>query len=127
MSFKTSHDNALTLLRTLFNDLETFASSEAVHQSLKLAFEKGSLGLLDILVEDCESKLKDRKCDRGYLETYNADTVEKLRETLDPRISASSKFTEPALWPLIQKVIIGVRGSRVLERLTLVDLTGEDH
>ncbi|KAK5735797.1 hypothetical protein LTS12_026369 [Elasticomyces elasticus] len=32
--------------------------------------------------------------------------------------------TEPSLWPLVKQVCIGVEGSRVLDKLTIVDLPG---
>lgn len=124
-SFRKNHDNALDMLRTLFNDRATFASYDAATKCLERNYKERNPGLLEELAEDCEHKLKDNLSEHGYSEFRTANTMQRLRNQMDPLTTANPKLDKPSLWPLIRKVVIGVRDSRVLQRLTLVDLPGQ--
>ncbi|KAG9638433.1 hypothetical protein KCU95_g8610, partial [Aureobasidium melanogenum] len=54
-----------------------------------------------------------------------ADRAIRLRGALNPFLSSSnSSSREPCLWPLVFKVSIGIRGTRILQNLILADMPG---
>jgi GTPase SAR1 family protein len=121
-SARNAHANALKLLRTLFNDQPSFKSKVATVEYMKAMYTQQDL-LLDELATSCELKLKHTV--RENYKTYQeAKTLAKLRSRIDPLMNSIGTFDEPSLWPLLRHVSIGVRGSRVLEHVTLVDLPG---
>jgi len=52
------------------------------------------------------------------------NTVEELNDLLDPLTSPKHDFDEPSLWPLVEKVTVGVPAVRVLKYVDLMDLPG---
>lgn len=53
-----------------------------------------------------------------------ADTKGEFRKEIDPLVTSSSNDGEPSLWPLVKFVRIGIKGSRILENITIADLPG---
>jgi GTPase SAR1 family protein len=121
-SAKRAHANALKVLRTLFDDSPSFESKKASVEYMKTMYPQQD-SLLDELARICEQKLK-HTVQRNYKTNYEAKTLAKLRSKIDPLMNSTGTFREPSLWPLLRHVTIGVRGSRVLEKVTLVDLPG---
>ncbi|KAK4896001.1 hypothetical protein LTR49_028196 [Elasticomyces elasticus] len=77
------------------------------------------------MVASCEEKLKDKSIvDGSCAECCQASSRVKLRQAIDPFMNAKANGTEPSLWPLVKQVCIGVVGSRVLDKVTIVDLPG---
>lgn len=102
-----AHENAFRVLRTLFNDLRTFGDKKSAKAFLAKSYENGdprdSERLLDELVRDSESKLK-YTARNDYTEWHEARTLAKLRSTIDPLMTSTGTFEQPALWPLAQQV-----------------------
>jgi len=122
MSAKRAHANALRVLRTLFSDNPRFASKNATVGYMKTMYTQQD-SLLDELATSCERKLKHTVI-RDYTTYHEAKTLAKLRNRIDPLMNSTGTFDEPSLWPLLRHVTIGVRNSRVLDKVTLVDLPG---
>lgn len=101
---KKAHENAFGVLRTLFNDLSDFKTKPAAKALLRNAYEeKGTGALLDILVRDCESKL-NYTASRNYTEYHEGKTLDKLRARIDPLMTSTATYNQPALWPLARQV-----------------------
>lgn len=126
-TFKRKMQNALKTFQVLFCDLDEFRNARVTKETLKNAHDDRSINILDMMLESCELKLKDKILPEngyGYAEYREASTRVKLREAVDPLISAKTNPDQPALWPLVKQVCIGVRGSRVLDGITIIDLPG---
>jgi len=122
MSAKKAHANAMRVLRTLFSDNPNFGSKNATVGYMGAMYTQQD-SLLDELVTSCELKLKDT-ARKNYTVYHEAKTLAKLRNRIDPLMNSTGTFDEASLWPLLRHVTIGVRDSRVLKKVTLVDLPG---
>jgi GTPase SAR1 family protein len=122
MSAKKAHGNAMKVLRTLFNDNPRFATKNATVGCMSAMYTQQDL-LLEELAANCGVKLK-HTAPKNYTVYHEAKTLVKLRSRIDPLMSSTGIFDEPSLWPLLRHVVIGVRASRVLEKVTLIDLPG---
>lgn len=122
MSAKRAHANALRVLRTLFSDDPNFKTKNATVGYMGAMYTHKQ-SLLDELATSCELKLK-HTVGRNYTTYQEAKTLSKLQSKIDPLMNSTGTFDEPSLWPLLRHVSIGVRDSRVLEKVTLVDLPG---
>lgn len=119
---KKAHANSLRVLRTLFNDVEKFKSKVSTVGYLATMYTQCD-SLLEELANDCEQKLK-HTATRNYTSYHESRTLAKLRAKIDPLMNSTGTFEEPSMWPLLRHVSIGVRDSRVLEKVTLIDLPG---
>jgi GTPase SAR1 family protein len=119
---KKAHANAFRVLRTLFNDVEKFKSKVSTVGYMAAMYTQRDT-LVEELANDCEQKLK-HTATQNYTAYHETRTLAKLRTKIDPLMNSTGSFEEPSLWPLIGHVSIGVRDSRVLEKVTLVDLPG---
>lgn len=103
-SAKKAHAYAIKMLRTLSNDLPNFNNKASIIQYLAAKYKQDDSPLLDELVVNCETKLKE-KTKREYREYREAKTLAKLRTKIDPLMSSSGLFEEPFLWPLLRNVV----------------------
>ena len=62
--------------------------------------------------------------DGKYIDYFEAETQEDLREQIDPLLVESTRYENATLWPFVKTVSIGVKGSRLLKQYTVVDLPG---
>lgn len=122
MSAEKAYANAFRVLRTLFNDSPGFQSKNATVGHMSAMYTRQD-SLMDQLVIDCEMKPKDT-VKNDYATHHKAKTLAKLRNKIDPLMNSNDIFDKPSLWPLLQHVKISVRGSRVLEKVVLIDLPG---
>ncbi|CZT23891.1 uncharacterized protein RCC_09606 [Ramularia collo-cygni] len=123
--FKRAMQNALKTFRVLFCDLTEFKDDNVAKEFLKANWQDTSVDAIGMFLDSCEKKLKDKiTLNLGYAEFIEASTRTRLRDLVDPLTGAKAKGDKPALWPLVRYVGIGVRGSRVLENVTIVDLPG---
>lgn len=86
-----------------------------------------SVQLTAMILSWCDAHIQYRPEGYGvnvHARNFEAATVSDLRDIIDPLISASAIYEEAALWPLIDGVAVGVRDSRILKHVTLVDLPG---
>lgn len=124
-AFQRKQQHAFRTFEVLFCDLDEFKDHQAARDTLKRAYEDGNDPLINTMMESCEKHLKTKlDLESGYSEYCEASTCSRLREKIDPLMNSRSTYEQPALWPLVQRVCIGVRGSRVLEKLTIIDLPG---
>ena len=101
---KKAHENAFGVLRSLFNNLPDFKTKLAAKALLRNTYEnQGTGALLDILVRDCEEKLK-YTASRNYSEYHEAKNLDKLRAKIDPLMTSTAIYNQPALWPLARQV-----------------------
>ncbi|KAK5702966.1 hypothetical protein LTR97_003912 [Elasticomyces elasticus] len=116
---------ALETLQVLFRDLEEFRTRAAAREYLTANYHDPSTNALHNMQLSCEKKLKAKRMREGSYSDYcEAPTRGKLREMVDPFMTAKSNGNEPALWPLVRQVCIAIRGSRVLDRMSIIDLPG---
>ncbi|KAK4963177.1 hypothetical protein LTR10_000805 [Elasticomyces elasticus] len=122
------HKRAVTAINTLhllFCDLEDFSTRQAAKAFLAKDYQEESNKAIEIMLQSCQQKLKSKTIHEGaYSECCQESSRAKLRAAIDPLIGAKSTGNEPALWPLIKQVNIGVSGSRCLAAITIVDLPG---
>lgn len=103
ISAETAHEEAMKMLRTLFNDLPSFKNKAAAESRLEECHTKTD-SLVDELTQDCEKKLKDT-AEAGYTRLFEAQSLDRLKREIDPLIAAGSqKVKKPALWPLVRQV-----------------------
>ncbi|KAF2478666.1 hypothetical protein BDY17DRAFT_56323 [Neohortaea acidophila] len=122
--YQLKNQNAFKTFRTLFCDLLEFKDNDRARETLEKAYNKNDNRLLEKIVGSCEEKLRNKITDQGYFEWRAANTLEALRKKIDPLTLSGRKFDQPALWPLIRQVSIFVRGPRILNDITIVDLPG---
>ena len=131
---KESSDTAMSTLKALFNNQDEFESNESATE-----FVDGCLddieGAVDTMLEWCQEELTsgddsedqdnaDEDESRPHVKTFQGHKASKLRKLIDPLMCSKQTYTEPSLWPLVDQVDIGIRGSRVLQHLTIGDLPG---
>ncbi|KAH9845227.1 hypothetical protein Tdes44962_MAKER01237 [Teratosphaeria destructans] len=123
---------AFSTFRSLFCDRAEFESPRAAQEHLETLFredEDNGLEALDLMVEWCEDLLEeDEDVEGGHIQSLylEADTQDELLEQLEPLVSSTSRYEDPALWPLVRKVRVGLERPRILKHITLVDLPGLD-
>lgn len=103
-SAKKAHENAFRVIRTLFNDLARFKTKAEAVAFLGEAYERkrGAI-LVNHLVQNCEAKLK-YTANKSYTEWHEARSLAKLRSKIDPLMTSTGNFDQPALWPLARHV-----------------------
>ncbi|KAF2767503.1 hypothetical protein EJ03DRAFT_376077 [Teratosphaeria nubilosa] len=109
---------ASSTFRSLFCDTPEFESPRAAQEHLETSFredEENGLEALELMVGWGD-----------HIEYLEADTQDELLEQLNSLVSSTSRYEEPALWPLVRKVRVGLEGPRNLKYITLVDLPGLD-
>ena len=117
---------AFQIFRTLFRDRVQFISQKAAESQLAWSYEQGSKEeLLEEMVGWCEDFFEDfDKEDGAGITRCGGRTMIELRDQIDP-LTAPNHFTDASsLWPLVQKVCVGIPSSRVFQYITLVDLPG---
>lgn len=120
-------DTARQIFRLFFCGRSGFESAQATESTLKSSFEKdGSSKLLDTMVVWCAAHFErfHKEDDAGYV-YLEADTIQELREQVDPLLNPLYSFEKASLWPLVEFVQVGVPHSRVLQYVNLVDLPGK--
>ncbi|TKA66048.1 hypothetical protein B0A55_09639 [Friedmanniomyces simplex] len=123
--FHKRSKTALNTLQMLFRDLKEFSTREAARQYLRKSYKDPSRKTLEFMHEACRKMLRSKMIiDGAYSESYQAPSLGRLRKLIDPVMGSKSSSDEPALWPLVKHISIGVRGSRVLDAMTIIDLPG---
>lgn len=118
---------AFTTFRSLFCDKSEFESPYAATVYLEQAYKDEEHNALDKFSEWCRQLLEEKEADEDdHIEYLDDETQEGLLEQLNPLVFSNSRFEEPSLWPLVKKVRIGIKGPRILEYITLIDLPGLD-
>jgi hypothetical protein len=80
---------------------------------------------IKVFVEHARDFLEPKvRNDGKYIDYFETESQEDLRETIDPLLMESTTYDESTLWPLVKQVNIGVRGSKVLDKHTIADLPG---
>lgn len=77
----------------------------------------------DLLAKHRHQDIKTDEMGQTYAQ-YEASSAKQLRMSIDPLMTSKPRYTEPSLWPLVHKVSIGIKDSRVLQNITLADLPG---
>ncbi|KAK1813169.1 hypothetical protein LTR12_012423 [Friedmanniomyces endolithicus] len=116
---------AFNTLQMLFRDLPEFRNRQAAKQYLDDHYQDPSGDALKFMYAACMKMLRAKVIEDGaYSESYQAASVARLRKQIDPVMGSVSSSDQPALWPLVRHIAIGVQGSRVLDVMTLIDLPG---
>ncbi|KAK6437017.1 hypothetical protein LTR95_006792 [Oleoguttula sp. CCFEE 5521] len=125
-SYSLNAQSAIRTLCTLFCDLSDFKNIMVAKAFLAKTYkENGTQELVHGLIARCKEKLQSKMTEEhGCADVCNAATTHELRAMIDPLTASSTQSGVPGLWPLAQRVRLYVKGSRVLDRVTLVDLPG---
>ena len=118
---------AFQTFRTLFRDQVQFMSQQAAELHLATSYEEENKEeLLEDMVKWCEDFFEDfDKEDGAGITRCEGETMGELRSQVDPLTAPNHFIDESSLWPLVQKVCVGIPSSRVFKYITLVDLPGE--
>ncbi|KAK0253025.1 hypothetical protein LTS09_011935 [Friedmanniomyces endolithicus] len=123
--FNKRSKTAFNTLHMLFRDLEEFSTREAAEEYLQKHHMDTSGQALKFMHQACLEMLQNKRVIDGEpSESYQAASLAKLRKQIDPVMGSISSSDQPALWPLVKHISIGVQGSRVLDVMTLIDLPG---
>lgn len=119
-------DTALKVMRALFCDRDDFSSPGEIRRYLQSQHHDGVEAVLDVMLNRCQELLQDYSYTEGhpYL-SRSADTGVDLEALIEPHIFEGPIEEEPALWPLVEHVRKGIKGSRILEHVELLDLPGK--
>jgi len=119
-------DTALETFRTLFCDHEQFESPRSAKGSLQSDFLESRNGLLETMVGWFQEHFHgySTENDASY-QQFADNSADGLNRLVDPLTTPNHRMDEPSLWPLVEKVIVGVPSSRVLEYIDIVDLPGK--
>lgn len=119
--------SAFKTFRSLFCDKIEMESTRASKEFLQQSFDRSGPDAFATMIQWCEALLEARQREEEFGTEYiEADTQKDLVAQLNPLTTSSSWFREPALWPLVKKLRIGIRGPRILDYVVLVDLPGLD-
>jgi hypothetical protein len=120
-------NTAFDTLGFLFRDQVEFCSQESAEHELDESYvidgtkdlikKKKMVGWCETFFEDF-TKTEDGA---GYTRC-EGKTMEELRQQLDPLTAPNFFIDESSLWPLVQKVSVGIPSSRVFQYITIVDL-----
>ncbi|SMR48073.1 unnamed protein product [Zymoseptoria tritici ST99CH_1A5] len=116
-----------SMFRAIFNDIANFETDEIATESLHRFIERFTTEEKEIklLVKHAAKSLKPMlQPDGRYVVTFVAEDADELWAEIDPYVSERSPDGGPTIWPLVKKVTITVKGSRVLDGVTLVDMPG---
>jgi len=115
---------ALKAFQALFCGKKEFKSEESAEKFLELNKDSASSlvsSMFGWAVNLLSHEHEDSKKDHYYREAKDTD---EFHELIDPLLSPVPRNKEAALWPLVKYVSIGIKGSRVLENVTIADLPG---
>lgn len=117
---------ATATLQALFCDKTEFASTRSTIKTLDKGYKRGDPSrLLNMMIVWYTDRLRGKNQEDGTSYTScEANTAAELHRALDPLITPRHAYDMPSLWPLVEKVYVGVPASRVLRHLTIVDLPG---
>lgn len=117
---------ALDIFRTLFCDQEEFESTGAAKEHLQACYPDDCEALVETMIGWCEDHfVEHEKEDGAGFERCTGENVTELNEQVDPLVAPNHTLDEPSLWPLVEKVTVGVCSSRVLEYVDIMDLPGK--
>lgn len=105
---KQRHQSAFKTLQLLFRDQKQFATPSAASDSLKAGQEDGCKALLDFLACVCDGILSSssRKKNRtGTYQYFEAGSPKGLKDTMKPILEGTITKKQPALWPLVKRVM----------------------
>lgn len=119
--------SAFGTMMAIFNQLDDFSSE--VNAKKYLESEKDDIdttvtSMQDWAIDLIEEREEAYEEDGRFYEYYEAATAKRLQKLVNPLVSARTDYTEPAMWPLVEKVSISDNRSRVLRNLTIYDLPG---
>ena len=121
---KRRADTALKTFCAVFCKQKQYQSEDAAIRHL----DKEELDIDETLSEMCawtRELLKPGEKDAQESYRYcEADTRREFNDEIQPLLSSEEDHDEPSLWPFVKLVRIGVKGSRVLDNVTIADLPG---
>ena len=118
---------AFEALRSLFCDHPEMKSPTTGREFLQHAYKDPEQDTLEIFKGWCAHILADKEIDEDHPTEYlQADEQSELLEHLNHLVFSSTRLEEPALWPIVKKVTMGVDGPRILDHCIIVDLPGID-
>lgn len=123
--YEQAAETALQTLRTLFCGKADFESPRAAKERLQANYTIGGTALLEHMVSWCQDYLREHvnKGGASFQRCYG-ESAEELNREVDPLTSPKHHYDEPSLWPLVEKVTVGVPSVRVLKYIDLMDLPG---
>ncbi|KJX94687.1 hypothetical protein TI39_contig4165g00006 [Zymoseptoria brevis] len=129
------HENksltSLAIFRAIFSKVDLFCTDETAIASLHRMtdMEMSREEIMAVMLDNTKKALDafeglEQQQDGKYMGYFEADSTAKLWARLDRHITESAADGEPAHWPLVKKVTIGVAHSRLLDKVSLVDMPG---
>ncbi|KAK5718248.1 hypothetical protein LTR17_015698 [Elasticomyces elasticus] len=126
--FQARAKTALELFLSIFVEHPEFATKQAAEAYLAKNKDADIKILAATMAQWCIDILQKRENvfleDGRLVEYHDAESAKALRKIIDPLMTAKKRSKEPALWPLVRLVSIGIRGSRILLYYTIFDLAG---
>lgn len=118
----------LSIFRAVFRTMNGFQTDEEGENMLNKICRSYSTPQMRVsnFVSNVEQAMQREFPNGKYEHYYEAESPDELNEWLDPMITEDEDCEQPVMWPFVSKVIVGVRGSRVLDRWTIADLPGMD-
>jgi hypothetical protein len=127
--YSQQSSTAFDTFRTLFRDEVEFCSQGSAEQSLDESYKNESTrDLINSMVGWCESFFENYAKDEGNGAGYTrceGKSMDELRQQIDPLTAPNHFADESSLWPLVQKMSVGIPSSRVFQYITIVDLAGK--
>lgn len=105
LQYQKRADTAVSTLHLLFRDIPMFSTKPALLEYMEKNYRDSTTNALELAFNSCVEKLRHKNAHEGsYSEVYQANTVTKMREAIDPLTGSGSFGNKPALWPLVREV-----------------------
>lgn len=118
-------ETAITTFCALFCKQAEFETCEKADEYLRKMAKNNKAVVLARLQEWAMEILKEQKIASGASnERIEADDQQTFTNLISPMLNPDSRTNGACLWPLVKCVSIGIKGSRVLENVTIADLPG---
>lgn len=125
--YESKAATCLCTFRAVFSNFPEFRTDDMATNSLH-NFSQSSMSKEDTIQDlagQAQTILKQwQQADGSYIHYHEAETTDDLWEELDLFITAGPDPDQPAPWPLVKDVCVGVKGSRILDHYVLVDMPG---
>ncbi len=118
---------SLSTFRAIYAKHAYFSTETSARRALDTMVQSGIKreAEMRMLVKLAEGLLETMRQEDGqYALYFQADAQDGLGDLLDPYISECIDENQASLWPFVKQVHVGVKGSRIFEKFTIVDLPG---
>ncbi|THW49108.1 hypothetical protein D6D21_02616 [Aureobasidium pullulans] len=123
--YRAASKTAESTFLALFRGKPSFETNEEMLKYMKVVHREKSIAATLLQFKTWCKELVFEHASRTSSEMITVESAFQLHKALSPILSSSASWSQkPSLWPLVHKVSIGIRGSRILLYITIADMPG---